>query len=203
MGTFKVADLSPEVRQQLGYVVAEKPKAGTNAATAWAKQTFARIETPQIKEVEKQVEQRWRACFPNGRPTLPPVDKTALWLVLGAVLLGYLFFSYCCQLICQKAGKQPGIMAWLPLLQQIALLHAAEMSGWWFLAGFVPVLNLVAAIIWCFKIARTRGKSAWVGLLLLLPVTTLFAFLYLAFSDRVPRKEKSKRLVQVMSLEIA
>ena len=47
----------------------------------------------------------------------------------------------------------------------------------------MPVLNLVPQILWSLKIAKARGKSVWVGVLLLLPVTNLFAFLYLAFSN--------------------
>ena len=95
----------------------------------------------------------------------------------------YLFYCYCCILICRKAGHPPGVLVWLPLLKLLPMLRAAGMSRWWFLAFFVPVLNLVPAILWCFKIAKARGKSVWIGVLLLFPVTNLFAFLYLAFSD--------------------
>ena len=86
-------------------------------------------------------------------------------------------------------------------MQQLELLRAANMSRWWFLAYFVPLLNVVVVILWPFKIAKTRGKSAWVGLALLLPVINVFAFLYLAFSDGAPEKEQ--RVVDVMSLETA
>ena len=68
------------------------------------------------------------------------------------------------------------------------MLRAAGMSGWWFLAYFVPLLNLVPLILWPLKIAKARGKSVWVGVLLLLPVINLFAFLYLAFSNGRPRR---------------
>jgi hypothetical protein len=44
------------------------------------------------------------------------------------------------------------------------------------------ILQLVAALVWCVKIVQARGKSLWVTLFLILPVTNLFAFLYLAFS---------------------
>ena len=51
------------------------------------------------------------------------------------------------------------------------------------LAMFVPLLNVVAQILWCFKITEARGKSVWVAVLLIVPGPSLFAFLYLAFSD--------------------
>jgi apolipoprotein N-acyltransferase len=106
-------------------------------------------------------------------------------------------------LICRKAGNPPGILVWLPVLQSFPLLRAAGMSGWWFLAVFVPVLNLVPAILWPFKIAKARGKSVWVGVLLLLPVTNYFAFLYLAFSNGARVDEDEEAESKIMSLQAA
>jgi hypothetical protein len=50
------------------------------------------------------------------------------------------------------------------------------------LACFIPLLNLVAVILWSFKIVQARGKSVLVAIALLLPLLNLFAILYLAFS---------------------
>jgi hypothetical protein len=47
----------------------------------------------------------------------------------------------------------------------------------------IPLVNIIAQILWCVKIVQARGKSVWVTILLILPVTNLFAFLYLAFSS--------------------
>src|SRR5258707_251791 len=91
--------------------------------------------------------------------------------------------------ICKKAGAQPGIMVWLPVLQLFPLLRAAQMPLWWFLLWFVPGVNLVAQVVWCIKIADARGKSPWVGVLLILPVTNIFTFLYLAFSGNAAAAE--------------
>ena len=52
--------------------------------------------------------------------------------------------------------------------------------GW---AVVTAVINCLAQIIWCFKITSARGKSIFMAILLRLPVTNLFAFLYLAFSS--------------------
>ena len=87
------------------------------------------------------------------------------------------------------------------MLQLIPLLRAAGMSPGWVLAFLVPVLNIVAQIVWSFSITKARGKSAGVGLLLLLPITSLFAYIYLAFSSGAPKKEE--RVVEIMTLECA
>jgi hypothetical protein len=98
------------------------------------------------------------------------------------------------------------------------------------------VLLFVGAVIWCLKIARARGKSPLVGfclllspisplllaafrpilgavgilpivgLCLLLVVISIFAFLYLAFSDRVPEPsapKEDRRTDHLMTLETA
>jgi hypothetical protein len=207
MTNLKIAELSLELQQQLGYAVAGGSKGATNAAAVWAKKELARINLPQFKDFGKQLEQKWGGQ-PAARLTAlgligPKLNWTALGIVIGLYLLLYLFYCYCCMLICQKAGHPPGILVWLPVMQLFPLLRAAGMSGWWFLACFVPVLNLVPLILWPLKIAKARGKSGWIGVLLLLPVTNLFAFLYLAFSNAAAVEEDEGPEPTVMCLQTA
>jgi hypothetical protein len=61
----------------------------------------------------------------------------------------------------------------------------------------------VPLVLWPLKIAKARGKSVWVGVLLLLPVTNLFAFLYLAFSDGVSDEADEGPEPKIMTLETA
>ncbi len=189
MTNVKVAELSPELREKLGYA-AEEGKAGKGSASAWAQQKLSKIEVPQIK----QLQTAWLAQEAMANPNL-------LLVALGAVLVLYLFACYCCMLICKKTHNEPGILVWVPGLQLFPLLRAAGMSPAWFLAWLVPVLNVLAQIVWSVKIAQARGKSAWVGLWLLLPVANVLAFLYLAFSEDAPKKEE--RVVEIMTLEAA
>ena len=203
MASIKTSDLPPEVKEKLGYAAIDGPKRSTNAAAVWAKREVAKLNAPQIKELEVQLKQKLREDPSASLAALGLTGATVIYVVLGIALLLYLCQSYCCMLICLKTGNPPGFLVWVPVLQLIPLLRAADMSGWWFLAFFVPGLNLVAGVIWCFKIAAARGKSAWVGVLLLLPVTSLFAFLYLAFSRGASEDEDKRREPQIMTLEIA
>ncbi|MEI6704385.1 MAG: hypothetical protein WCL71_12765, partial [Deltaproteobacteria bacterium] len=76
------------------------------------------------------------------------------------------------------------------------------MSPWWFVAYLVPLLNLVAQVLWSLNIAKARGKSIWVGVLLMVPIAGFFAFLYLAFSEGAsPRNDAHEP--KVMSLQTA
>ena len=207
MTSIKVSQLPPDLKEKLGYAAATARKPTTNAAAVWVKKEIAKLDVPQFKDFRKQMEQKWRE-----RPTAtlsalglmgPNLNWTALGIVLLLYLLVYLLYSYCCMLICRKTGNPPGVLVWLPLLKLLPMLRAAGMSGWWFLAYFVPLVNLAPLILWPLNIAKARGKSVWIGVLLLLPVINLFAFLYLAFSDTAPGEEDEGPEPKVMSLQTA
>jgi hypothetical protein len=192
MANISIEDLTPELKAQLGYAV--KTEKQSFAGSILPKQLM-----PKINERIKPLEELWRE---RVQPKLNHrVSQKTLDVIFAISLIAYLFFCYCCQLICRKAGKPPGFLVWIPVVQWIPLLRAAGMSGWWFLALFVPLLNLVATILFSLKIANARGKSALVGVLLILPITNILAFLYLAFSGE-PKKEEGKKY-RSMSLQTA
>lgn len=110
------------------------------------------------------------------------LPRNLLLAVLGGVAIVFLFFSYCAMLICKKTGQEPGFLIWLPVLQMVPLLRAAGMPVWWLLMMLVPVVNVVAHVLWCLNIAKARGKSMLTAISLILPGLNLFAFIYLAFS---------------------
>ncbi len=195
----KVTELPLELQQELGYV---RKTPATNTAAAWAKREIAKANIPLLKEVEKQISQKWGGTA-GGRAVAGLLHLKVLLAVLGVMFLIYLFHCYCCMLICEKTGNPPGALVWLPVVQLFPLLRAAGMSGWWCLAFCVPVLNLVAQVLWSFNIVKARAKSIWVGVLLLLPVTSLFAFLYLAFSEGGGPKRPVEPESKLMTLQTA
>ena len=204
MSNVKFTDLAPEIRAKLGYVEPEKPKPQTNSAALVLKQTLVKIDNaPQVQHVKEQIIETWSSDRAEKvREWFRSLKPGMIYGGVAAIVLLYVFFCYCCSLICQKTGKPPGPLVWIPVLSVFPMLRAADMSGWWFLACLVPGLNLLAVIIWAFKIARARGKTAFVGLLLLLPPISFLVFLYLAFSDGAGKKRT--RLTPVpMGLETA
>ncbi len=173
LASVKVAELPPDIQQELGYLKSEAVENSSSTAADKATALVNAIPT-------KNIEQAWTKYAPAG---LPPVkfSPAILLAVLGGFAVLYLFYCYCASLICQKTGKPAGALIWVPVLQLIPLFRAADMSPAWLLAMLVPGLNIVAQIIWCFKIARARGKGALIAILLILPTHPL-AFMYLAFS---------------------
>lgn len=202
MTNLKVADLTPELRAKLGY---EDPAAAapTKTPTAWAKQTLSKLDVPKVKNFEAQVAGLWTPNAIRAKLPLQEITPKILWALIGLGIAAWLFHSYCCLLICQKAGSEPGPLIWVPVLQLLPLLKAASMSLWWFFAFLVPGINLIAQVVWFFKIAQARGKGLGMALLLVFPLTCPFAMLYLAFSGGSPRQKEAPRRMQIMTLETA
>ncbi len=184
VGSIPVDALSQETKLELGYIK-DKSATGVGGAKIFAK---ARESLSSIPKAQEYL-QTWKE-HPPTIPAMPQITPTTLYCVLGIILLLYLYFCRLASLICIKTGNKPGVLIWLPLLQMIPLFRAAGMSPLWFLALFIPLLNFLAQIIWCFKIAKARGKSPLVGFLLLLPVVSVFAFFYLAVSGEVTKEEE-------------
>lgn len=205
MTNIKVSDLPGDILEKLGYSAAPTaPKVQTNTASAWAKQAVEKIETPQVKQMQAQLMHAWHESGPAANLRLPSPTPKLILSVVGTLLAVYLFVCYCCMLICRKTGNEPGALVWFPLLQVFPMLRAASMSGWWFVAFFIPVLNVIGHVLWCVRIVEARSKTTPLLILLLLPITSFFAFLYLAFSDSIPeKKKKQERRVEIMTLETA
>jgi len=196
MTSLKTAELPPELKERLGYAV---PKPATNTAGIWAKQELAKISMVPLTHLSHK--QGGKASWELSAKEL--LFSKAVFVILGVALLFYLLHCYCCALICQKTGNPPGLLVWVPVLQLFPLLRAAGMSGWWFLAYCVPLVNLVAWSLWCLNIAKARGKSVWVAVFLMLPITSLFASLYLAFSDGGVEEAEKESGPKIMTLEAA
>jgi len=190
IASIKFADLDPETMTlltQSGYSDKTPSSGKPSASTSTGEKPSTATGAPAVISTSSLNTQFQEKVMPEMTRlmALAPMqlNPQLVWTVISALLIAYLFVCYCLKLICTKAGSEPGILVWLPILQLFPLLRAARMSGWWFLAWLIPVVNLVAQIVWCFKIVQARGKSAWVAIGLLLPITNLISLLYLAFSD--------------------
>jgi hypothetical protein len=202
MTNLKVADLSSEVQAKLGYQVPEPGGAKTDTTATWARQTISRLESPQLNQFRQGLAGWWSPAQTLA-PRIRQSSPNFLLLCAAALVAFYLFHCYCCLCICQKCEGEPGPLIWVPLFQLFPLLEAASMSPWWFLGFLVPGISLVAQVVWCFKITQARGKGVGLALLLIFPLTTPFAILYLAFSGGKPRRNEAPRRIEIMTLETA
>lgn len=79
-----------------------------------------------------------------------------------------------------KAGK-PGWASIIPIYNTIVMLQIARKPLWWVLLFFIPVANLVAALLMTHGIAKAFGRSGGFTIgLFLLPI---IFYPILAFGD--------------------
>jgi hypothetical protein len=175
-GNLKISALDRPTLRALGMAVDEEPQSDASGNMV-AHAAAATLNVKSVADLRDTLEAKGLELSSTLRPT-----PALLAAVLAGMALAYLFYCYCLKLICVKAGSEPGLLIWLPVLQMFPLLRAAGMSGWWFVAFCLPVLNLIAHLLWCVRISNRRGKGLLTALFLILPGTNILAFFYLAFS---------------------
>lgn len=97
------------------------------------------------------------------------------WLIVFVLVVAGLWKTFI------KAG-QPGWAAIIPIYNIYVMLQITGREAWWLILFFVPFLNFVMPIILGIDMAKSFGKDALYGVLLL----WLFApigYLVLGFSD--------------------
>ncbi len=111
-------------------------------------------------------------------------EPTGLFFpVIAVILFFYVFSCYLMMRICINAGSEPGILIWVPILQVVPIMRAADMSFWWILAIFIPFIGgiLFSGVLWV-KLCQACNKPAWMGIFIFIPILNLFLMLHLAFS---------------------
>ena len=79
-----------------------------------------------------------------------------------------------------KAGR-PGWASLIPLYNSYCLMKMAGKPGWWLFLMWIPLINLVASILWVVDFSRSFGQDIGFAVgLFLLPFVFVFI---LAFSD--------------------
>ena len=195
----KTSDLTPELLLALGY----KPTDDGKKSVFSGNKDLAKLAHAKLADV-KQFATDWRQNgkerFKEKLDQLKAGDRSVLYTLIAIAGSIHLLASALFWLICRKTHISPGPLVWLPVFQLIPLLRAANMQWFWFFISLVPVLNIIAGITWCVNIVKSRGKSPAVTFFLLFPITSLFAFLYLAFSSSAPVEIRNN---EVMVLDFA
>jgi uncharacterized protein DUF5684 len=104
---------------------------------------------------------------------------TALWqdqpigAIAGLFSGGFLLFALALAAVViigwwklfEKAGE-PGWAAIIPIFNVIVLVKIAGRPLWWVVLFFIPIANIIAAIVIAMDIAKAFGQSAAFGLIL-------------------------------------
>jgi hypothetical protein len=182
-GNAKVRDVERPTLLQLGY---QLPPEEGESKSVFDQSAQSVLESAAVTNLvaDPRVQEAQALITAQMGDILEKITPQVIYGFVASVIGLYLFFSFCCRQICVKTGQRANPLIWLPILKQIPLFRAAGMSGWWVIPSVLlfPVAWPLLKIWWAFRIPVARGKSWVVGLLLILPITNVFAFLYLAFS---------------------
>lgn len=91
------------------------------------------------------------------------------WLLyLVVVVAVIIFFIACMWIVFTKAGR-PGWACLIPIYNTYVMLKIAGKPGWWLVLMFVPLVNIIVAILMIVGLATNFGKGVGfaVGLILL------------------------------------
>lgn len=191
-GNTKVRDVDRATLLSLGYQLPPDESEKTSVFNKSA-QTVLESSTVTNLVADPRVQEAQTLVVARMGDLVEQLTPEVMYGIVAAFIAIYLFYSFCCRQICVKIGQRASPLIWLPLFKQLPLLRAANMSPWWFVLGVLlfPIAWPVMKLVWAFKIGPARGKTWVVGLLLLLPITNVLAFLYLAFSGNGEERPSS------------
>jgi magnesium-transporting ATPase (P-type) len=94
----------------------------------------------------------------------------------------YIYMAICLMKMAKKTNTENAWLAWIPIANIILTLQIAKKPLWWIILFFIPLVNIVMAIIVWMAIAEALGKPSWLGILIIIPIVNLIVPGYLAFS---------------------
>ncbi|HEX6804156.1 MAG TPA: DUF5684 domain-containing protein [Terriglobales bacterium] len=111
------------------------------------------------------------------------IGSTILLFIFGLALVGYVYMALALQTIAQKTSTRNAWLAWIPIANIILMLDIAKKPMWWILLFFIPLVNVIVAVIVWMGIAKARNKPDWWGILTIVPVANIVVPGYLAWAD--------------------
>ena len=93
--------------------------------------------------------------MPKGMPLLG-AGIIGFMLLLG--LAGYIYTALALQTIANKTNTENGWLAWIPIANLILMVNIARKPIWWIILFFIPLANIVVAVIVLMGIAEARNK---------------------------------------------
>jgi hypothetical protein len=113
--------------------------------------------------------------MPLGFPTLGPG-------VFASGFVVFIYLAFCLMTIANKFGVRDSWWAFIPIVNIWYMCVLAEKPGWWVILFFIPVVNIIMAIIVWMAIAKRAGKPDWYGILMIVPVVNLIIPAIIAFT---------------------
>lgn len=100
--------------------------------------------------------------------------KTIVYIIMFLAI--YVFYAISVQRIAAAKGFKRPWMAWVPVLGTYLAWKIAGKGVVSTILSFLPIVNILMYIYFCFKISRACGKGLLFGFLQLIPVVNLVVF---------------------------
>jgi hypothetical protein len=129
------------------------------------------------------------AAVPSFAQDSPPTGAQAaalgaVFLVMLVIFLAvYVYIALALQTIAKKTNTENPWLAWIPIANIVLMVNIAGKPMWWVLMCFIPLVNIVFAVMIWMGIAEAVKKPSWWGILMIVPVANVIVPGYLAWSD--------------------
>ncbi|MBE9505450.1 MAG: hypothetical protein IMY84_01425 [Chloroflexi bacterium] len=106
---------------------------------------------------------------------------SGLWSLLSLAI--YAYVAFCLYTIAKKTNTENPWLAWIPVANIVLACQIAGKPWWWVFFFFIPIANVVFAILVMWKVAEARNKPGWLGILMIVPIANLVVCGIIAFAD--------------------
>jgi hypothetical protein len=125
----------------------------------------------------------------NSNQIDPHVAKVGIAILGGFMLFFFILFlalyvymAICLMKMAKKTNTENAWLAWIPIANIVLLLQISKKPIWWIILFFIPLVNIVMAVLVWMAVAKELGKPDWLGVLMIVPIANLIIPGYLAFS---------------------
>jgi len=95
----------------------------------------------------------------------------------------YAYVAFCLYTIAKKTNTENPWLAWIPIANILLACQIAGKPWWWVFFFFIPIANIVFAILVMWKVAEARNKPGWLGILIIVPIANLVILGIIAFAE--------------------
>jgi len=111
-----------------------------------------------------------------------------IYIFLSISVIAYIWGVACFyKLACKTNNEEIAYMALIPILNIYLLVKIADFSAIYLLLFFIPIVNIIFYVFIFMRISAFIYKSAWLGILMIVPLLNFLVLTYLAFSPKHER----------------
>ena len=136
------------------------------------KVSYLKTAAGPVRHVETGGGLNWsNVAFGSGSES---TAKSIVYIIMFLAI--YVFYAIGVQRIARAKEMKRTWFAWVPILGTWLAWKIAGKGVISTILSFLPIVNIIMYIYFCFKISRVCGKSRWYGLLQIIPVLNFIIF---------------------------